>query len=66
MVNGLKVVVDKLPKLRLKYEPLDCNRLQDFVGAGDFMTNSDDKSGYCCTQICGSTWDLSTRASTIA
>ena len=66
VVNGLKVVVDKLPKLRLKYEPLDCNRLQDLFGAGDFMTTSDDKSGYCCTQTCGSTWALRTRASTIA
>ncbi|KAL0030847.1 hypothetical protein WJX77_009431 [Trebouxia sp. C0004] len=60
VVNGLKVVDDKLPKLRLcinpmyinlflKYEPLKYDRLQDLtdtIGSGDFMSTSDDKSGY--------------------
>ena len=60
VVNGLKVWDDKLPKLRLcinpmyinlflKYEPLKYDRLQDLmdiIGLGDFMTTSNDKSGY--------------------
>ena len=60
VVTGLNVVAHKLPKLRLcinpmyinlflKYQPLKYNRLQDLmdiIGPGDFMTTSDDKSGY--------------------
>lgn len=60
VVNGLKVVDDKLPKLRLcinpmyinlflPYETVRCERLQDIVeivAPGDYMTTSDDKSNY--------------------
>lgn len=57
---GLKVVDDKLPKLRLcvnplyinmfmEYEPVKYEKLQDVVDMaeqGDYLISSDDKSGY--------------------
>lgn len=60
IVNGIKVVDDKFPKLRfclvpmyinvfLRYEPVTYEWLQDLVNIiepGDFMSTSDDKSGY--------------------
>ena len=60
VVNGLRVVDDKLPKLRLcinpmyinlffKYHPLQYERLADVVDIaqpGDYAFTTDDKSGY--------------------
>ncbi|KAL0022738.1 hypothetical protein WJX77_009604 [Trebouxia sp. C0004] len=60
MLRQIKRCDDKLPKLRLcinpmyinrflKYEPLKYDRLQDLIdiiGPGDFMSTSDDNSGY--------------------
>ena len=60
VVNGLRVVDDKLPKLGLcinpmyinlflRYEPLQYERLvnlTNIIKLGEYMTTSDDKSGY--------------------
>ncbi|GAX86439.1 hypothetical protein CEUSTIGMA_g13849.t1 [Chlamydomonas eustigma] len=60
VINGLRVVDDKLPKLRLCINPMYCNlfwryqrvqyeRLSDashLAGPGDFAFSTDDKSGY--------------------
>lgn len=60
VVNGIKVVDDKPDKPRmcinpmylnafLEHQPLQYEKLQDLInliGQGDYMTSSDDKSGY--------------------
>ena len=72
VVSGLKVVDDKLPKLRLcinpmyinlflRYEPLQYEKLLDLthiIQQGDYMSTSDDKSGYWQLDMHPSMWQF--------